>query len=82
MNLQELFTFCCDINEDNKWDDAWCELSDVASENGVNVEDLEWKDNNTTHVDFVYDYLEANIEDFEKKWNDWLVKNTISKQVG
>lgn len=82
MNLQELYDFSNDINEWDKFEDAWSELEDVASENGVNVEDLEWSDNNTTHVEFVYDYLEANIEDFEKKWNDWLVKNTVGKQVG
>lgn len=82
MNLEELNLFCEEIWKGYIWDDAIDELADVMRENGESIDDLDWQEQDTFYVDFVYDYLEANIQDFEKQLNDYLVKNTIKKQVG
>lgn len=80
MNLNNLYNFADKYDLD--FDSAWSELEDVMSENGENIEDLDWEENNTFYVDFLYDYFEANVNDFEKKFNDYLVENEIRKQVG
>ena len=80
MNLNTIYNFADKYDLD--FDDAWSELEDVMSENGENIEDLDWEENNTFYVDFIYDYFEANVDDFEKKFNDYLVENEIRKQVG
>ena len=80
MNLNNLYNFADKYDLD--FDDAWSELEDVMSENGENIEDLDWEENNTYYVDFIYDWFEANVNDFEKKFNDYLVENEIRKQVG
>lgn len=82
MSLEELNLFCEEIWKGYIWDDAIDELADVMRENGESINDLDWLAKDTFYVDFVYDYLEANIQDFEKQLNDYLVKNTIKKQVG
>lgn len=81
MSLEELNLFCESINENWTWDNAIDVLADVMSENGENINDLDWSEQDTFHVDFVYNYLVVNIKDFEQKWNDYLVKNTIKNQV-
>ena len=80
MNLNTIYNFADKYDLD--FDAAWSELEDVMSENGENIEDLDWEENNTFYVDFIYDYFEANVDDFEKKFNDYLVENEIRKQVG
>lgn len=82
MSLEELNIFCESINVEHIWDDAIDELADVMRENGESINDLNWQEQDTFYVDFVYDYLEEHAKDFDKKWNDWLTTNTIAKQVG
>lgn len=82
MNMEELDDFCYEIKEIGTFDDAIDELADVMRENGESINDLDWLAKDTFYVDFVYDYLVANIKDFEKQLNDYFVKNTIKKQVG
>ena len=80
MNLNNIYNFADKYNLD--FDNAYSELEDVMSENGENIEDLDWDEHNTFYVDFIYDWFEANVDDFEKKFNDYLVENEIRKQVG
>lgn len=82
MNLMELNLFCESILEGYTWDNAIDELADVMKENGESINDLNWQEQDTFYVDFVYDYLEEHVKDFAMKLHDWLIKNTIAKQVG
>lgn len=86
MNLKELNLFCEDNNFGCKWDNAIDELADVMKENGENIYDLNWLEQDTFYVDFVYDCLESNIDNFDKKFNEFLkdkqIESEIRKQVG
>lgn len=72
MNINNIYYFASKFNLDDEFDEAWSELEDVMRENGENIEDLDWDEENTFYVDFLYDYLEANFEYFNEKLNDWL----------
>lgn len=84
MNIQSIYNFADKYDLD--FDNAWSELEDVMSENSENIEDLDWNEENTFYVDFLYDWFEANVDDFENRINDFLqdkrVEQEIIKQVG
>lgn len=96
MNITNLYDFANEMDLDNVFDDAWSELKDVMRENGEHIDDLDWEEQDTFYVDFLFDYFDNNIEDFnklfsdflienektQKLYNDWLVENEIKKQVG
>lgn len=86
MNINNLYYFAGKYNLDDEFDESWSELEDVMRENGESIEDLDWDEEDTFYVDFVYDYLEAHINDFEAKFNNYMqdlvVEQEIKKQVG
>ena len=71
MNITNLYDFAMTMNLINDFDDAWSELEDVMRENGENIEDLDWDEQDTFYVDFIYDYLQNNIDNFDKLFNNW-----------